>query len=286
MRRDAVAVVLDLVQPPLVAGRLLDERRERERDGGWSARAAAARARPVFRARPVSCGRAVPRASRAPARRLARGDLVHRAARRDAAVVRAPRVRLTRAGLLVALLDQQPLVLLVVAGPARVHEHPAALQPLAGDPDLELALLQPLVRVADRLPGPGVPEHDGAASVLSLGDGALEVAVLQGVVLHVDGEAADLGVQAGSLGDRPAEQHAVELEPQVVVQAACGVLLDAEQAAGEAFRAGGLGRLPLAPSGSSVFVKSRLRRYVRSSAISPPCAAACPCAPWLHRRSA
>ena len=200
-RGDAVAVVLDLVQPLVAVGRGVAQRRQRKRDGSRHARTSGAV--------PVRAGAGTgargPR--RSPARLLAGGDLLHRAARRDAAVVRPPRVRLARPRLLVTLLDEQPLVLLVAPGAARVHQHPAAPQPLAVQPELELALLEARAGVvAERLPGAGVPQHHRAAAVLAPGDRALEVAVLDGMVLDVDGQPADLGVEAGSLGHGPAHR--------------------------------------------------------------------------------
>jgi hypothetical protein len=63
---------------------------------------------------------------------------------------------------------------------------------------------------------------------LALGNDALEVSVRDRVILDVHGEPLHLGVEARPLRDRPAQQHAVELEPEVVVQSGSGVLLDHE----------------------------------------------------------
>ncbi len=298
--RDAVTVVLDLVQPVAARGRLVRRRRQRQRYGGRDGRG---------RLRIPVTGRLGSLACRPPppARLRAGGDLLHGAAGRDAVVVGPPRLRLTRPRLRVALLDEQPLVLLVAAGAASVDQDPAAHEALAGEPELELALLEARARVAHRLPTAGVPEHHRAAAVLALGDGALEVAVLDGVVLDVHGEPPDLGVEARPLGHGPADEDAVEFEPQVVVQAARGVLLDAEQAAGQALRAagfgpglgrtlglGGLAEVALAPvraqagHGDQLALRRRwpLRPlasptlFLRSSIMSttsPPCRAGAPC---------
>ena len=48
------------------------------------------------------------------------------------------------------------------------------------------------------------------------------------MVLDMDRHALFLRVEARPLGHRPAQQHAVELEPEVVVQAGGPVLLDDE----------------------------------------------------------
>jgi hypothetical protein len=97
--------------------------------------------------------------------------------------------------------------------------------------ELELALAQPLARVADRLPCPAVPEQHGAAAVLALGDHALEAAILDGMVLGLHGEALVRRVEARPLRHRPAEEDAVELEAEVVVEPPRGVLLDHERVA-------------------------------------------------------
>ena len=49
--------------------------------------------------------------------------------------------------------------------------------------------------------------------------------------LDADGEAFVGGVGGGALGDGPAFQHAIELEPEIVVEAGCVVLLHHEAAA-------------------------------------------------------
>ena len=54
-----------------------------------------------------------------------------------------------------------------------------------------------------RLPGAVVPEHDGAAAVLALGDDALEAAVFHGVVFDLDGQALVGGDVAGAFGYSP-----------------------------------------------------------------------------------
>src|SRR5262249_29338334 len=82
--------------------------------------------------------------------------------------------------------------------------------------------------IAFRLPGAAVPEHHGAAAVLALRDDALEAPVLERVVLHVHREALVGGIEARSLRHRPALEHALELESEVVVQPRGGVLLDHE----------------------------------------------------------
>jgi hypothetical protein len=102
------------------------------------------------------------------------------------------------------------------------HESPAALELLAVEAELELALAIALDGIALALlwgPGAAVPEEDGAAAVLPLGDDPLEATVIQRMVLDVDGQALLAGIEARPLGHGPAPQHAFHLQPEVVVQA-------------------------------------------------------------------
>ena len=89
-----------------------------------------------------------------------------------------------------------------------------------------------------RLVGAVVPDQHLAATVLAFGDLALEVDVVEGVVLDVDGEVVPLGVGRDAAGHRPGDQDAVALEAEVPMQAAGVVLLDDEA------RLLGLSRLP------------------------------------------
>ena len=66
-------------------------------------------------------------------------------------------------------------------------------------------------------PGAGVPDDHVAAAVLAGGDHALEVDVLDRVILDVDGEALDRRVECRPVRHGPAREYAVHLEPQVVV---------------------------------------------------------------------
>ena len=138
---------------------------------------------------------------------------------------------------------------------------PASSRPAAGPVQAELELAGGIVRprVADRLPGAPVPEHDRAAAILALGDGALERAVVERMVLDMDGEPALGRVQARALRHRPALQHAVQLEAEVVVQASRCMLLhhEAETLGGPPSRsrrtgllATGLGRAREVPLGA------------------------------------
>ena len=102
------------------------------------------------------------------------------------------------------------------------------------EPELELAVLDRLAPVERRrlgLPGAPVPDDDVAGAVLLGRDDALEVEVLDRVVLDVDGHAPDLRVEGRALGDGPADEDAVDLEAEVVVEARRAMALDDEPAA-------------------------------------------------------
>ena len=133
----------------------------------------------------------------------------------------------------VVLLDEQPVGLggLLPARAAHAYEHPLALHLCAVEFELEFAVAQcrgHILKAGLGMPGSLVPDHDRAAAVLALGDDALKAAVLDWVVFDLHGEAAVFGVEAGAFGDRPALEHAVPAEAEVVVQVAGCVLLDDE----------------------------------------------------------
>ena len=111
------------------------------------------------------------------------------------------------------------------------HEVPAAAQLLAVEVELELALAIAFARIVDGDPFAAIPHDHGAGAVLSLRDHALEAAVAERMVLDVHGHAPHMRIEARALGNRPALERAVELEPEVVVQAPRGVLLDHEREA-------------------------------------------------------
>src|SRR5262245_43996712 len=102
------------------------------------------------------------------------------------------------------------------------HEMPAAVQLLAVEREGEIALLEALVRIVLGMPAPTVPDQHGAAAVLALRDRTFERVVLDRVILDLHGKPLLAGIEARTARDRPALHHAVELEPQVVVQAARG----------------------------------------------------------------
>ena len=148
--------------------------------------------------------------------------------------------------LLVAALDQEPVLVLPVE--LRRDERPRPVQPLPAEADRQLAvalLLQQVVRAV-------IPDLDHAGPVLALRDLAVELRVLERVVLHVDGERPAAGLERDALRDRPRRERAVPLEAEVVVEPPGVVPLDDEDRALPApaavrERLGRLLRVALAP---------------------------------------
>jgi hypothetical protein len=108
------------------------------------------------------------------------------------------------------------------------HEHPPAMQPLAFQRELQVAACQPVMRIAFGNPVAPVPQLHRAAAVLALGDGALEIAIVERVVLDLDGQALVVRITRGPARHGPGLEDAVELEAEVVVQAGRVVALDHE----------------------------------------------------------
>jgi hypothetical protein len=79
---------------------------------------------------------------------LAFGDLLHRSARGDRAVLVEDVVGLALPGEFVAVLDQEPVgALAAIAVALHPHQHPAAMQLFAVQGEFQVALLEPALRV-------------------------------------------------------------------------------------------------------------------------------------------
>ncbi len=134
---------------------------------------------------------------------------------------------MARSRLVVALLDQEPRFL-GFAPALHPHERPAAAEFLPCKREPEVPVTIGATRIAVGNPRAGVPDHDRPRTVLALGDHALEARVLERVVLDVDREPLFSGIETRALGDRPARERAVELEPEIVVQLTGGMLVHDE----------------------------------------------------------
>ncbi len=125
------------------------------------------------------------------------------------------------------------------------------------------------MRIADRFPGAAIPQQHRSSAVLPLRNDALELAVLERMILDVHRQALVGRIQAGALRDRPALQDAFELEPEVVVQTRRRMLLDQVRALliarGRRHLAGGL-RCLLEVTLTSIFAKPHGFIFPRPSA--------------------
>src|SRR5436190_13496453 len=131
-------------------------------------------------------------------------DLLHAAATADAGQLGIDRALAVVAREFIALLDQQPVVLAVLATAAQADQRPAAVQPLAVQLEGELAVLERRIDIVMRLPGAAVPQHHRAAAIFALGDRAFERTILDRMVLYVHGQPLVVRIFAWAFGHRPA----------------------------------------------------------------------------------
>ena len=94
-------------------------------------------------------------------------------------------------------------------------------------PKLEFEISVPigLVRIVLRRPVPGIPDDDLAGSVLRGRDDAFECRVGKRMVFDFNCHALDLWIEARPFRNRPALHHAVQFQPEVILQAAGPMLL-------------------------------------------------------------
>ena len=244
MRHGAVAVELDLVQP-VVAARAGPA-------SAWRAAARCARASAALHRARQRAGLQLDRLGR---RLRLLDQLLDAPAGFDAFRTRLEDVdRLARGE--VALLEQQPVLLAPVLARLGLQprQHPAAVQLLAGQPELEGAGRQALLDIVHRRPDAGVPDDHRPAAIFAFGDDALEVDIFERMVLGLDRQPLVGRVERGPFRHRPALQHVADLQPQIIVVGGRMVLVHDEAVA--AVAANGNGRA----AGSAVFEKSRLPR--------------------------
>ena len=153
---------------------------------------------------------------------------VHRSPRGHGAILFQDVVGLALFGEFVTVLDQEPVgALAAVAVALHPHQHPAAVQLVAVQGEFQVALLEAALGIIG-FPGAAIPQHDGAAAILVVRNGAFEIAVIERVILDLDRQPLVMRIERGPLGDRPGFEDAVELQPQIVMQARCVMLLDHE----------------------------------------------------------
>src|SRR6185295_18113671 len=117
------------------------------------------------------------------------------AAGSDAVRLRVDDVRIgAGACVFVALLDQKPTLVAAVLAAVTPDEQPSAVKLFAMQDEFELALLVGCLRVALRLPVSPIPQQYGSRSVLLWRYHALEIAILERVILDVHRESLVRGV--------------------------------------------------------------------------------------------
>ena len=131
-------------------------------------------------------------------------------------------LRAGRGSAVVLLAEEEPVLLLAVEVGGDERPEPFELLAVQADGQPAVALL------LDQLVGAGVPDLDRARAVLALRNLALEAAVVERVVLHVNGEVALADLERDALRHGPARERAVALEAEVVVEPPCVVALDDE----------------------------------------------------------
>ena len=81
-----------------------------------------------------------------------------------------------------------------------------------------MAFGERLVWIAFGRPGAAIPDHHGAAAIFAFRDGALEGVVFDRMILDLHGKPLFAGIEARAARHRPALHHAIEFQPQVVMQ--------------------------------------------------------------------
>ena len=173
------------------------------------------------------------------------------------------------------LVQQQPL--LAGALLARPDQYQAAVQLLAINIGVQLARGDGGRRVVARVrfPGAAVPHDHVTAAVLTRRDHPLEVEVFDRMILNVDRGPLQVRIEGRALGHSPAHEHAVDLEPEVVVQPAGAVPLHHEPAGtwflAQVRRAGFLAQGRRAPAWGAREIPLPL---IRRERVGPGCPAA------------
>lgn len=150
--------------------------------------------------------------------------------------------------------DQQPVVgvITLVRPMMHAHQRPFALQLFAFELEAQMAFLITALRVFQRLPYAAIPHHHLAGTVLMRRNHAFKIAVGQRMVFYMHGQTFYARIKAGAFGHGPAFEHAIQFQPEVVMQAGGVVFLN--------YIMQYCARRPALPPGSEVILKSRLAR--------------------------
>src|SRR6266702_886343 len=124
------------------------------------------------------------------------------------------------------MLDQQPVGALAASAiVAHAHEHPAAVQLVAVQRELEVTLLEAAFGIIG-FPSAAVPQHHRAAAILAFWNRAFEIAIVERMVLDLDRQPLVAWIERRPLRHRPGLEDAVEFEPEIVMQTGRIMLLD------------------------------------------------------------
>src|SRR6185437_8900930 len=117
---------------------------------------------------------------------LAFGYLLEAASRGNGSILLQNVVLLTFLCIFIAMLDQEPVgAIAAIAVVAHAHQHPASLQLVAIEAELEIALLETRGGI-DRFPIAAIPQLHRAAAILPLRDRAFEIAIVERMVFGLD----------------------------------------------------------------------------------------------------
>ena len=124
--------------------------------------------------------------------------------------------------------EEEPLLLLIAPPWLGADEVPTAVKFFAIEFEGKVALGVPFCRVAFWAPEPTVPNHDRAAAIFAFRNEPFEIAVIDGVILDMDGKALDMRIEARPFRDSPAFVDAVEFETKIVMKPSSRVFLNDE----------------------------------------------------------
>src|SRR6185437_3928144 len=128
------------------------------------------------------------------------------------------------------MLDQKPVGALFAVSLAHPGQNPAAIEFFTLESEIQLALCIASLGILT-VPVSAIPDHDGTSAVLALWNGAFEVAVIQWMILDLDGEPLVMRIEGRSLGDSPGFEDAIQFQSQIIVQVQCRMLLNHESEA-------------------------------------------------------
>src|SRR5262249_27971322 len=130
---------------------------------------------------------------------------------------------------LVAMLDQEPLPVSRRDRRAlpSVNEYEFPMQFLPVERKFDLATLQLMLHghSIQQVECAAIPYHHRASSIMTVGDHSLKAGVFDRMILCHHSEPLVRWIERRSFGNRPAQQHSIALQPEVIVEARGSVLL-------------------------------------------------------------